>query len=595
MHIKKCTRGVCRESEALKETAKEIQERKVDKEILKTLVRMATKKKKAPVVYKNAGVLNVFTETVEKSDVAVWGDYIVGVGSYSGESEIDCRGEVIVPAFCDAHLHVESSMVRPFDFIECAMKSGTLTFIVDPHEAANVKGEAGIKFILDDTAALPANVYVMLPSCVPAVKGELNGCEYTAGEMKKLIFNPRVAGLGEVMDTAAVSEGEDSMMDKLSLFSSRNADGHMIRCSEETLQALVACGVCSDHESDSFEEAYAKYCKGIFIAVREGSTARNIRDILPEFIKRGLPTDNMGFCTDDKHIKTILDEGHILHNVNEAMSTGLSFAKAVKMATYNVCRHYGLRRCGAILPGYRADFLTVRVGKEVELSRVVCHGKDINDYDFDSLRPKAVDPALLNTVNIAPVKSSDLALKCGTLNDVIEIIPGQLVTNHLRIALPQKDGLFVPNREYAKLAVIERHKATGKVGVCAVKGFNIGKCAMASTVGHDSHNVIVAGDNDADMLRAIGLLKEQGGGFAVVSGEDAIVLPLEIMGLMTDDTYVHTAEILEKMHSFLRQHGLDEKTEPFTTLSFLSLPVIPFARLTPSGFIGGEQFGQKKA
>lgn len=549
------------------------------------LIDVAMKRKPVDLLFKNVKIFNVFTEKLEETSLAVCDGIIVGMGNYEALSEVDCCGKTLIPAFTDAHLHIESSMLRPYEFIEFALKSGTVNFIVDPHEVANVKGAEGIDFILSETEKLPANVYIMLPSCVPAVQGELNGCNFDSEEMKKYLNHPRILGLGEVMDVTAVTSGNKEMLDKIELFDSKLIDGHMIGLSDEMLNALAICGVSSDHESENFEEAFREYERGIFMNVREGSTARNIEHIVPYIVENKVSTDNMGFCTDDKHASTIKKEGHILFNVKKAVSMGLSPEKAVKMASYNSCRHYGLKRSGAIAPGYYADMLLVDSLESLDLNCVYYRGRSIDDFDFTANRPNNVNKTLLNTINYAPLDANSFTMKTEGQVSCIGIESGHLVTKHVRAVLPCENGVFTPNAKFAKLAVIERHKATGKVGVCAVTGFNLINCAIASSVGHDSHNIIVVGDNDKDMLSAVEAVKKANGGYSFVSGDKTLVLPLEIMGLMSMASYEEVTKKLSLLEEQAHLHGLPSNIEIFTTLSFLALPVIPSARLTPNGLL----------
>ncbi len=554
------------------------------------LSRIARGEVKAHTVLKNGRVLNVFTGEILRADIAIEDGLIVGVGDYAGEHEVDLGGQYVVPGFIDAHLHMESTLVTPPRLLENTIRCGTTTYIVDPHEATNVKGWDGIEFILNQTEDVPANVYVMLPSCVPATPFEMAGCVYTAEEMAKHADHPRILGLGEVMDYVSVVGAEPGMMAKLDLFKGRVSDGHAPGLSEKDLTAYALAGIATDHEGVTFEYARAERRLGMHIHVREGSAARNVETIVRGLVESGMDTSGFSFCTDDKHIEDIRREGHISHCIRKAIALGLEPVKAYQMATINSARCYGFKHLGAIAPGYQADLVVLRDLEQVDVSAVYCKGTDTAHWHAPALELPADSP-LRGTIHAASVDASALCLPVSAgESDVIGLIPGQIVTEHRRAVLPQENGLFVARDGFNKLAVIERHHETGAVGVAAITGFGLRGGAIASSVSHDSHNLLVTGDNDADMLCAVEELRRVGGGYTIVADGKALTLPLPILGLISDRPFEEVDAKLHEMLAQARRMGVPEGIDPFLTLAFLALPVIPAVRLTPRGLFDVETF-----
>lgn len=538
----------------------------------------------AEVVLRGGNVVNVFTGEIMKTSVAVTDGTIVGVGDeYVGRKEIDLTGKYLCPGFIDGHLHLESTMVTPSELIEQAVKCGTTTYIVDPHEAANVSGADGIDYILNETEDVPANVYVMMPSCVPALSFEDNGCTFDAAEMKRYQNNPRVLGLGEVMDYVSTVFAAPAMTEKLALFDGKPKDGHAPGLSGKQLDAYVLAGITNDHECSHFAEVMEKRRLGMHIHVREGSAARNLEPIVRGIVETGQDVSGFSFCTDDKHIEDIHTEGHIDHCVRKAIACGMKPIDAIRMATISTAQHYGLQhQMGAIAPGMQADFVVLDDLETVAVSQVFHKGIDVSDFHAE---PKlAQDSPLRQTVHCLPVKPEQLRFPVGETSSVIRVIPNEIVTGHDTVTLPQKNGLFIPNGEYSKIAVVERHHNTGKVGVGAVSGFGIHGGAIASTVAHDSHNLSVIGDNDADMLTAIEHLRSIGGGYTLVAdGTIVHTVPLPIMGLMSDAGFDSVQTELCAMVAKAHDMGVPEGVSPLILLSFLALPVIPVLRITPRG------------
>ena len=548
----------------------------------KEISNMALGNQKVPLVLKNGKVVQVFTNEIIEADVAIADGHIIGVGSYRGEQEIDLAGKYVCPGFIDAHLHLESSLVNPGELIEQASLQGTTTFIVDPHEAANVAGTAGIDYILTETEESQANVYVMVPSCVPAGPFEDNGCPLTAKEMERYVDHPRVLGLGEVMDCGSVLNAAPEMMDKINLFTHKNVDGHAGYLGEQETQCYVLAGIQTDHECCTFQDALREMRAGMQILVREGTAAKNLESIIEGVIANHIPCHQLAFCTDDKHIEDIQRQGHISFNVRKAIQLGLNPIEAIKVASFYPARRYGLKRFGAVAPGYQADLLILSDLEQVAIEQVYHKGILV------APRPRKQRPVpseLLHTVHLKLESIRDLVLPMKSPHArIIGAVSGQILTKELIEDVQIENGIFKPDATYQKIAVLERHHATGKIGVGIVKGFCMQGGAIASTVGHDSHNLIAVGDNDQDIYAAIRALEDCGGGYAVVeSGKSPVVLPLEVMGLMSNTSFEAVQAQLGKMIGIARRIGVPEGIDPFITLSFLALPVIPELRLTPRG------------
>ena len=552
-------------------------------ETYKKLSKVTLGKVKADLVLKNARIVDVFTGEVVKSSIAIKDGLIVGVSKrYRGKKEIDLKGRFVAPGFIDAHLHLESCMVSPNETVTTAVKHGTTTFIVDPHEAANVSGADGIDYILDQTEKSPANVFVMMPSCVPATMVDDNGCLFAANDMYPYVGNPRILGLGEVMDDPAVISGDPRMFAKLALFEHRTIDGHAPYLPNMELSAYKMAGVDTDHEATSFDYALEEVRRGIHVHVREGSAAKNVTDIVTGIVREGIDTEHFSFCTDDKHIEDILREGHISHNIRLAISLGLDPVKAYKMATINTAKLYGLKHVGAISPGYQADLVILDDLKKVKVVDVYYKGKKIDQR----MKPviKKCPARLKHTVHLDKVHPDDFALPIrGKKTHVIGLEKGQITTTDLEVHF-EKTQNFVPHDGYLKVAAVERHKNSGKIGVAVATGYGVKNGAIASSVSHDSHNIIVIGDNDRDMALAVNELIRTQGGYVVVEGGKVFeALPLPIMGLMSDAGFESVNKSLQKMKKKAIQMGVDQDIDPFITLSFMALPVIPTLRITPRG------------
>ncbi len=556
-------------------------------EVYRKYSQMARGLEKAELVFKNGCVFSSGTGEFIEGDVAVADGIVIGVGTYEGETEIDLDGKVICPGFIDSHLHLESTLVTPGELVRQAAQCGTTTFIVDPHESANVSGTDGIDYILDQTEDAPANVYVMMPSCVPATHVDDNGCTLTAGKMKGYLDHPRILGLGEVMDAPSVINGSIAMHEKLRLFQDRVKDGHAPFLAPGDLAAYVLGGIDTDHECVDYEYAMAEARNGMQVLIREGSAARNLDAIVKGIVEHHTDTSSFCFCTDDKHIEEIRKEGHINYNVKRAVQLGLPVEKALQMATIQPARCYGLYQLGMIAPGRQADFVILDNVTDLNVVDVYHCGKRV--IRDEKVEVKPCPPHLKNTVHVSGFSEERLKLKHpGGKAHVIQMLEKQIVTSDVVEEVPWKvlDGekYFVPDGEYQKIAVIERHKNTGKMGVGIVKGYGIRGGAIASSVSHDSHNIIVVGDNDRDMALAVKeMMRTQGGYTLVRDGEIYGTLPLPVMGLMSDAGYESVNEALAKMIPKAHEMGVKDGFDPFITLSFMALPVIPEIRITPRG------------
>ena len=590
----------------------------------------------AELVFKNARVLNVFSGTFETGDVAVAGGRIAGVGSYEGEREIDCTGKYLVPGFIDAHLHIESSMVTPEEFVRAVLPSGTTTLIADPHEIVNVLGAPAMRYLLDRAAALPVNLFYMLPSCVPCSPFETAGAEFTAQEMAPFWGDGHVLGLGEVMSFPAVLGGDSEVLAKIAAAKRAGGriDGHAPGLSGRQVQAYAAAGIETDHECGTFEEAREKMMAGQAILVREGSAAKNLRAIVEGLLASELPTERFLFCTDDKHLSDIYEQGHIRWNIEQAIRLGMEPIRALKMASYNAAQAYGLtsRGIGAIAPGYQADLVLLDDLERVRVCAVYKNGVEAAEATAKIPVPQAPE-SFLHSVIFDDVDAEKLALRltsdgaarqsavgaaaaagqaigsgaeqtdsgagAGTeqaaegrdVTDVIGMRPNVLVTEHLREAVPMRGGFFTPDGVYSKLCVVERHGRNGNIAVCPLKGYGLRGGAVATSVAHDSHNVIAAGDNDGDLVLAINTLKEIGGGYVLAGGGKVLgTLPLRLAGLMSLERGERVARQIADIEGKARAMGIPEGIDPFISLSFMALPVIPSLRLTDKGLFDVERF-----
>lgn len=548
----------------------------------KELIPYALQQKLPELVLKNAQVVDVFTKRVRPGDIAIQNGRIVGVGTLRGKREVDLQGKYVCPGFIDAHVHIESSMVSPCLFSEKVLLRGTTTLIADPHEIVNVAGERGMEYMLRASEDAAINVYFMLPSCVPINSLEHNGAVYSAEQMEKLSHHPRVLGLGEVMDYPGLFAQDDALLQKIELMQHGVIDGHSPQVKGMELQAYRVAGVQTDHECGTYEEALERIQAGLLVQIREGSAAKNLEAIVTGALKDNLPFDRFAFCTDDLHLSDAQNQGHIDFNIKKAVSLGLDPVTAICCATINAAEFYGLRDLGAVAPGYRADLVVFEDLEQLCICDVYKDGVPASEIHTSA--KSFAEPELTTSVNVPEIDPARLVLKPEGEFPVMELIPGEITTKLVWMELPQQDGIFVPGGDLLKAAVIQRHDGSGRMAVGVVKGFGLKNGAVAATVAHDSHNLIVIGDNDTDILCAVNALRRCQGGYTVCSGgKELQTLPLTVAGLFTEDADMDVIAIQEKIHALCTQMGVPETLDPFQNLSFLSLCVIPELRLTDSG------------
>lgn len=560
---------------------------------LKNRIDVSNKRKKADLVIRHASIVNVFTKTLTTGDVAINDGVIVGIGDYEGIEEIDATGKFIAPGLIDAHVHIESSMVTPQQFSQVVLPHGVTTVITDPHEIANVSGTAGLEFMLKDAEQAMLDIKMMLPSCVPATPFENAGARLSAEDLIPFVGSDSVLGLAEVMDFPAVLQGDGAMLDKLLL--SRQIDGHAAGLTDNDINVYGTAGVLTDHECVTKEEMTARIERGLYVMLREGSVAKDLHALL-----EGVTEQNAHrclFCTDDKHLDDLIEEGSVDHNIRTAIRSGITPITAISMATLNAAQCFGLHHKGAIAPGYDADFVLLDNLEDFTIAEVYKDGQlAAKEGRYAGPVNTGCDSSSVReTVRIAELSAESLQIPMGTNTTahVIGINPNKLITEHLIEDVPVADGMFVSNPAsgHLKIAVIERHRATGNIGLGIVKGLGLQNGAIATTVAHDSHNIIVVGTNDKDMLAAIRALQELQGGLAVVQdGQVLASLSLPIAGLMSDESFTAVYEQLKTVDKRLLQIGAPTHFNAFLTLSFLSLPVIPHLKLTDRGLFDVGNF-----
>ncbi len=547
---------------------------------------VARGEQRAELVFKNARVVNVFSGEIHRTDVAVDDGRVVGFGDYKAKKVIDLKGAYLAPSLIDGHFHVESSMLTAPEFARAVVPHGTGAVVIDPHEYANVLGLDGIRYVLESTKNLAVDFFVMLPSCVPATHLETAGASLTADDLKLMIGDDRIAGVAELMNYPGVFLGFKSELAKIEAGKGKAIDGHAPGLRGKNLNAYVLAGVRSDHESVEVEEAREKLRLGMHILLREGSTERNLGHLLPLINEHN--TQNCSFATDDKLAGDLVNEGHIDHAVRKAIAGGVDPIAALQIATINTARHYRLQNLGAIAPRYWADFIVFDNLKKFKVRQVYKKGVLVaeNGKYLGKNPAKVVLPR--STMNLR-YQPGDFVVKASGKKKikVIEIIPNQIVTKTAIAAPKVEDGEIVadPSRDILKMVVVERHRATGNVGVGFVRGFKLSCGAIGSTVAHDAHNVVVAGTNDADIVRVIEELERlQGGQVAVVNGKVKAELPLPIAGLVSDRPLKEVMKRIEDLNAAAHALGCDLEA-PFMTLSFLSLSPIPSLKLTDQGLI----------
>ena len=540
------------------------------------------------LVLKNAKIVNVFTGEILSGDVAITDGYIVGVGRYRGQTERDVDGRYIVPGFVDAHLHIESSMVMPDVYAMEALRHGTTTIITDPHEIVNVSGAEALRDILHAAACSPLNYYVMLPSCVPATPFEHAGAVMTAADLLHFKENSHVLGLGEMMNAVGVINGDPVVLDKLAAFDDKIIDGHAPGLTGHALLAYVGSGILTDHESVTFEEVLEKLRCGMAVLVREGSASRNLEAIVKGLVDRKLYSSRLAFCTDDKHLADIRREGTISSNIRQAIALGMPPIEAIRMATINAAQIYRLPHIGAVACGYRADIVVLDDLDTVKIHEVYKDGAAMSAMKMPE--PMHYSEKLMNSVHIAPLSEETFVIPPQKEYDVIGLVPHQILTEKIHMTQEELNA-GLQDGTVCKIAVIERHHATGCHACAYLKGYGLRKGAVGTTVAHDSHNIIVVGTNDADMRAAVEELVHIKGGYTIVS-DGAVVdsLPLPLGGLMSA---LPAEEFIPRLDAIIRKAyavGVKENIDPFITLSFTALPVLPAIRITDQGLFDAENF-----
>lgn len=552
------------------------------------LINAAMMKEKPDLVLKNANILNVFTGEILEGDIAVTDGIIVGIGEYSGKTEKDLKQKLVVPGFINAHVHVESSMVTPEVYAEEELRWGTTTIVTDPHEIANVGGLTALLEILKAAERSKINYYVMLPSCVPSTPFEHSGAVLNAEELTSLKDHPHVLGLGEMMNSVGVLNHDKTVLDKLYAFSDQVIDGHFPLGSGYELNAYVSAGIDTDHESISYKEAAEKLRAGMAVLVREGSASKNLEDIIRGVVESGIDTSHLAFCTDDKHLADIRREGTIRYNIKKSIELGLDPIKAIQIGTINAARIYGLKKTGAIACGYRADMVILDDIKEMTVSEVYKDGKSLSE--LGEVREINYDERLISPIHFAPLFQDAFVIPEKDTYSVIGIVENQIVTQKVEMSVEEiKSGLS--DGSVRKIAVVERHHAAGFHAAAYITGYGLKHGAVASTVAHDSHNIVIIGDNDADMLKAADELKRIGGGYVIIEdGTTVGKLPLPLGGLMSlksaEEFIPELEAVIEKAYTM----GVNQNIDPFITLSFMALPVIPEIRITDCGLFDAERF-----
>ena len=568
----------------------EIYGQKTDRQLAakQRIIAVAAGREKPDLVLKNAKYLNVFSNEFLCGDIAVANGLIAGVGKYDGKTEIDVSGKLVLPGFIDAHIHLESSMVTPAEFAKAVVAHGTTTVITDPHEITNVMGIDGVEYMIQASQNLPIDVHFMMPSCVPATEIDESGAELDCKDIDLYLDNKKVLGLAEMMNYVGVINGDKNVLSKIvtSQAHHKKIDGHAPELSGNDLNAYIAAGVYSDHECSTFENALEKLRKGQFIMIREGTAAHNLKALMPLLTQQYY--SRCMFATDDKHPSDLLYGGHIDYIVKQALKNGADPIVALKTATHHAARYFLLNNKGAIASGYLADIVVVDNLEDFNVETVFKCGKLVFDGEVKDFSAPTVDEKLaekcFDTFHLDSVTPSSFKVD-GKLG-LIGLVGGELLTRNLGTA----DKIDVEN-DILKIACIERHKGTNHIGVGYVKGYSLKSGAVATSVAHDSHNIITVGCNDDDIAVAVNAIKDSKGGIAVVeNGKIKALLELPIAGLMSDEPLTTVNEKLENAKLSAYELGADKSIDPFMTLSFLSLPVIPSLRITTKGVFDAENW-----
>ena len=562
------------------------------KEQLKELIEAARGVSISDLVLKNGNILNVFTGEIETGDVAIKNGTIVGIGSYNGKEEIDVSDKYICPGLIDGHIHIESSMISPAEFAKAVIPHGTTAVVADPHEIANVAGIEGIEYMIEAAKDLPIDIFYMLPSCVPATGLDESGAVLKAEDLDRFYKETGVRGLAELMNFYGTVRGDEDILDKIvgAVNAGKAIDGHAPGLTGNDLNAYVVAGVGSDHECSSADEALLKLRRGQWVMVREGTAAKNMDKLMPLF--DDMYCDRCMVVSDDKHAGDIVEFGHMDYIIRKAVRGGKKASNAVKMTSLNPSQYFGLGKRGAIAPGYIADILVVSGFDLFKVEKVFKNGKLVAEdgvmtEQIESLIKPEDYPRVYNSFNMDPVKPEDLALKQkGSKKRVIELVKNEILTRE--VIVPSEldispTGVQV-DKDILKIAVIERHNRTGHIGIGFIKGYGLKKGAIASSVAHDSHNIIVVGTNDEDMAVAANAVLNNNGGLSIA--EDGKVLSsmaLPIAGLMSEMEATESEDLLIEMKVMAKHMGCEHGIDPFMTLAFTALPVIPKLRILTQG------------
>ena len=557
---------------------------KINRKLLKKqrIIAAAAGREPADLVLKNATFVNVFSNELSNMDIAVTEGLIVGMGSYHGREEVDCTGRIVLPGFLDAHIHLESSLVSPTEFVKAVLPHGTTTVVTDPHEIANVMGTDGIEYMLQATENLPVDVRFMLPSCVPATPLDESGAILDYRAIDSFYDHPRVQGLAEMMNFVGAINGDEQTVEKIVAAQAhhKKIDGHAPDLQGNDLNAYIAVGVYSDHECHDLKDALAKLERGQYIMIREGTAARNLDALMP--LLSSQYADRCMFCTDDKHPNDLLEKGHIDYIIKRAISLGADPITAVKVACHNAARYFLLNNRGGISPGYLADFVIIDNFRSFNIEQVykkgvlmVDHGQ-VRDFPAPEIEPYLVGRAH-KTFHVASLTAEDFAEK--RPRGIIGMVDGEITT----VDAGYSDRIDV-DYDVLKIAVVERHKNTHHIGIGYIQGYGLKSGAVATSISHDSHNIIVVGTNEANMAAAVNRVVELNGGIVVWDqGRPAAEVPLAIAGIMSDEPLVTVNEKLEQAKDVAHSLGVNPGIDPFMTLSFMALPVIPSLRITTRG------------
>jgi len=554
---------------------------------IKKKIDISLNKKKVDLLLKNARLVNTFAGDIHKTDIAIDDGFVVGFGSYNSRNVIDLKGMYVAPGFIDGHVHIESSMVKIPEFAKVVLPCGTTSVVIDPHEIANVLGIEGIKYMLSSSVDSMLGVYVMLPSCVPATSLETSGATLKAHDLSLLLNDERVLGIGEIMNYPGVIEKDEDLLQKIAFGENKMVDGHAPLVRGKELYGYIASGIRSDHECSNIDEAVEKLRAGMYIMIREGTAAKNLNSLIS--LAKKYDSRKMFFVTDDRHLDDIEKEGHIDYMVRRAIEEGIDPIKAIQMSTINTAEYFGLKKLGAIVPGYLADIIVFDNLKKLNIKMVFKNGVLVaKDKKIIDGVVKEYKEKLRGTINVKWIEHKDFSLKAESKKArIINVIKDEIITK-ISIENIKIEGGYVvsdTDRDILKIAVIERHMASGRIAKGLVRGFKLKKGAIASSVSHDSHNIVVIGTHDGDMYEAaVGVVKMQGGLCVALNGQVIESLPLPVAGLMSDKSADFVREKIKKLREIVRYLGSD-LPDPFMAMSFLTLPPIPEIKITDRGII----------